>query len=460
MMNDVNKAPEAVGPENLPDLKAHVEVLLAEARAQGAYACEALALRTAHRVQRVAGDHVDPLYTDATAWLGLAVYVGQCKAEVSIDLNEGFSPGDAVSQALEKAGSACSNPFTGLADAERMAWERRDLELYHDAAFSAEDQLNWARTCDAAALAADTRIVESRGTAFSVLQRCQAYGNSHGFLDGYASSTFDLSCYVRSAADGIRRTGSNYEVQRKIELLSDPARIGDLAARRALGYLGARSMEQARMQVPVVCAPSVSAWLLASFAQAITGKVLGENASFLGDTLGAQVFSDVVTIEEDPCLPMGIGSCPFDSEGVLTQARTFVENGQLVSYALDAESSRRFGLANTGNAIGSLFDAARNLSFASGEDDQSALLVKMGRGVLLSEVRPPQLDLKSGEFSMRGIGFWIEHGEVQHALSPFTVSGNMKALFKQIAAVGRDREPVGRSLGRSLLIEQLDIVSD
>ncbi len=145
---------------------------------------------------------------------------------------------------------------------------------------------------------------------------------------------------------------------------------------------------------------------------------------------------------------MGIGSCPFDNEGVLTQARTFVENGQLVSYALDAESSRCFGLANTGNAIGSLFDAARSLSFAPGEDDQAALLVKMGRGVLLSEVRPPQLDLKSGEFSMRGIGFWIEHGQVQHALNPFTVSGNLKALFKQIAAVGRDREPVGCSLGR------------
>lgn len=107
MMNDVNKAPEAVGPENLPDLKAHVEVLLAEARAQGADACEALALRTAHRVQRVAGDHVGPLYTDATAWLGLAVYVGQCKAEVSIDLNEGFSPDEAVS-------SPCAALVSGL----------------------------------------------------------------------------------------------------------------------------------------------------------------------------------------------------------------------------------------------------------------------------------------------------------------------------------------------------------
>lgn len=459
-MNDVNKALEAVGPENLPDLKAHVEALLAEAREQGADACEALAVRTAQRVQRVVGDQVDPLYAETAGWLGLAVYVDQRKAEVSIDLNDGFSPGETVSQALEKARAASSNPFTGLADAESMAWAPRNLDLYHDAGFSAEDQLKWARACDAAALAADERIIDSRGTSFSVLQHCQAYGNSHGFLEGYATSTFDLSCYVRSAADGIRRTGSNYEVQRKIELLSDPARIGDLAARRALSYLGGRSLEQAHTQAPVVFAPSVSAWLLAAFAQAINGKVLGENASFLGDTLGSQLFSDVVTIEENPCLPMGMGSCPFDNEGVLTQARTFVENGQLVSYALDAESARRFGLANTGNSIGNLVDAARNLSFAPGQDGQSALLAKMGRGVLLSEVRTPQLDLKTGEFSMRGIGFWVENGEVQYALNPFTVSGNLKALFKHIVAVGCDLEPTGRSLGRSILIEQLDVLSN
>ncbi|MCY1405792.1 Metalloprotease PmbA [compost metagenome] len=443
-----------VGPDDLPTLKQRVQDVLDEARRQGVGACEALALRSEQKSQSVAGEAAGPADIQRQHLLGLALYVDGRKGEVLHELGDDFSPAEAVAQALAIARAANADPHLGLAEADSLAWDYPDLDLYQDWPTQAETLLDMARICDQSALQTDARIVGSRGTTLSGQARSQVFGNSHGFLAGYCHSQFMLNCYIRAEHNGIRRTGGASTAQRSLARLGDPARFGNSAARRAIDYLGDAKLQGTAW--PQVFSPQASVWLLASFIEAIDGKAVSTGASVLSGMLDKPLFGSDVAIVEFPHQYQGIGSLPYDNEGVALNTRTFVADGRLQSYALDAASARRLKMKNTGNA--SLeFEQARNLSFTPGQATQAQLLAQMNRGVFIAEARAPQVDVKQGTFSMRAIGFWVENGQIQYPLSPLTLSGDVKDIFRKVLAIGSDLEEIGRIKGVSVLVDALTI---
>ncbi|MBT9529175.1 MAG: metalloprotease PmbA, partial [Pseudomonas sp.] len=339
---------------------------------------------------------------------------------------------------------------SGLADAALMARDIQDFDLFHQWDITPEQAIEQALACEAAAFAADSRIKNADGTTLSTHQGCRVYGNSHGFIGGYASTRHSLSCVMIAEADGQMQRDYWYDVNRQGNLLADPVSIGQRAAQRAASRLGARPVPTC--EVPVLFSAELAGGLFGSFLSAISGGSLYRKSSFLEGTLGQKLFPEWLTIDERPHLMRALGSAAFDGDGLATYAKPFVEKGELVSYILGTYSGRKLGMPSTANAGG-----VHNLFVTHGDEDQAALLRRMGRGLLVTELMGQGLNMVTGDYSRGAAGYWVENGEIQFAVQEVTIAGNMRDMFKQIVAVGNDLELRSNIRTGSVLIERMTV---
>jgi len=92
-----------------------------------------------------------------------------------------------------------------------------------------------------------------------------------------------------------------------------------------------------------------------------------------------------------------------------------------------------------------------------GEEDQAALLRRMGRGLLVTELMGQGLNMVTGDYSRGAAGFWVENGEIQFAVQEVTIAGNMRDMFKQIVAVGKRPGAAHNIRTGSVLIERMTV---
>lgn len=190
--------------------------------------------------------------------------------------------------------------------------------------------------------------------------------------------------------------------------------------------------------------------------QATSGGALYRKSSFLVDSLGQQVLSPHIDIREEPHLPRGKGSTPFDDEGVVTKARDVVREGVVQGYFLSTYSARKLGLRTTGHAGGS-----QNLTLTSRltkpGDDLPAMLRKLGKGLFVIELMGQGVNYVTGDYSRGAAGFWVEGGKIQYPVHEITIAGNLREMFRRIAAVGADIYNQGSKSVGSILIERMKI---
>jgi len=200
----------------------------------------------------------------------------------------------------------------------------------------------------------------------------------------------------------------------------------------------------------------LAAGLLGSFVQAVSGGALYRKSSFLADSLGRQVFPRHIDIAEDPFVLQGKGSSPFDDEGVRVAPRKVVEGGRVAGYFLSSYSERKLGMRTTGNAGGS-----HNLTLLSRRtrpgDDLSAMLKKLGTGLFVTDLMGQGVNYVTGDYSRGAGGFWVENGEIAYPVQEITIAGNLKAMFKGIAAVGADAYGYGAKTVGSILVERMTV---
>ncbi|MCI1011032.1 metalloprotease PmbA [Pseudomonas oryzihabitans] len=441
----------AVGPPALPELREQVEAILAEARRQGASAGEVAVSVDQGLSTSVRKGEVETVEFNRDQGFGITLYAGQRKGSASTSATGPEAIRETVAAALAIAKHTSEDPCAGLADAELMAHgELPDLDLYHPWDITPEQAIEQALACEAAAYAADSRIGNADGTTLNTHQSCRVYGNSHGFVGGYASTRHSLSCVMIAGSGEAMQRDYYYDVNRIGHELMSPEEIGRRAAERAVSRLGARPVPTAK--VPVLFSPEMAAGLFGTFLAAISGGNLYRKSSFLEGTLGQQVFPDWLTLDERPHLPRALGSAAFDGEGLATYAKPFVENGQLVSYVLGSYSARKLGLQSTANAGG-----VHNLHVSHGTADQAELIRQMGTGFLVTEMMGQGTNLVTGDYSRGAGGFWIENGEIQFPVQEVTIAGRLGDMFRQILAVGSDVERRGSLRTGSVLIDGMTL---
>jgi len=443
-------AVDGVGPQALAQLQGQVEQVLAEARRQGATACEVAVSLGQGLSTSVRQGEVETVEFNRDQGFGITLYLGQRKGSASTSATGEAAIAETVAAALAIARHASEDDCAGLADAALMARELPELDLYHPWAISPEQAIERALECEAAAFATDGRIKNADGTSLNTHQGCRVYGNSQGFVGGYASTRHSLSCVMIAEDGGQMQRDYWYDVSRQGELLSDPLSIGRRAAERTVSRLGARPVPTC--EVPVLFAAELAGGLFGHLLAAISGGNLYRHSSFLEGALGEQLFPGWLNLDERPHLPRALGSASFDGDGLATYAKPFVAGGELVSYVLGTYSGRKLGLPSTANAGG-----VHNLFVSHGDEDQQALIRRMGRGLLVTELMGQGLNLVTGDYSRGAAGFWVENGEIQFPVQEVTIAGNLREMFRQIVAVGSDLELRSNIRSGSVLIERMTV---
>ncbi len=431
-------------------LEERVSELLAEAKRQGASAAEAgVSSNTGLTVTVRMGD-VETIEHTRDNGLGITVYFGQRKGSASTSDLSLEAIRDSVKAACNIARYTTEDDCAGLADAALMAVDPPELDLYHPWAIDIEGAIDLGKCCEQAARELDPRIVNSEGATLDTHAGTYVYGNSHGFVGGYPSTRHTLSCAVVGQDGDVMQRDYWYTTARDGSKLEAPQAVGKRAAARTLARLGARKIST--RQAPVVFQSDIATSLLRHFIGAIRGSSLYRKASFLVDHLGKQVFPDFIHIHENPLLVGGLGSAPFDHEGVATQTRDIVKGGVLQGYVLNSYSARKLGMQTTGNAGG-----VHNLAIDHGALDLAGLLKEMDTGLLVTELMGHGINMVTGDYSRGAAGFWVEGGEIQYPVEEITIAGNLQNIYRQLLAVGSDEELRGNYRTGSWLIENMTI---
>jgi PmbA protein len=382
----------------------------------------------------------------------VTVYFGQRKGYASTSDLSLQALKDTVEAACNIAKYTAQDTFCGLADAALMATDFPDLSLHHPWHIDVDEALALAKRCEAAALAVDPRISNSEGASIYSQSGAFAYANSHGFIGGYPSSRHSISCSVIAEAEGLMQRDYWYSSARDALDLATPEQVGQTAGTRTAKRLGARPIKTG--QYPVLFEAPLASGLISTLISAISGGNLYRKSSFLLDSLGQQIASPLLQIDEDPFLLKGAASSPFDNEGVVCKPRTLVENGVLHGYLLGSYSARKLGMQSTGNAGG-----AHNILVRSTGHSLAQLLQTMGTGLLVTELLGHGMNMVTGDYSRGAAGYWVENGEIAHPVEEITIASNMKDILKGIVAIGNDHIPNSSRLTGSILVDRMTVAS-
>ncbi len=389
--------------------------------------------------------------------LSISVYVGQRRGNANTSDFSTAAIRQTVQAAYDIARFTAEDPMAGLPDAADIApaGNRADeLELFFPWSVTSEQAAQLAKECEAAALGTDRRITNSEGAAVSAQQSHFFSAHTHGFRGGYASSRHSLSVApIASVGEDMQRDAWYSSMRDACELAS-PVRIGRYAAERALSRLGARKIST--RNCPVLFESPLAAGLLGAFVQAISGGALYRKSSFLLDSLGKQVLPKHIDIDEDPFIPRGKGSSPFDEEGVQVAPRKVVEAGRVKGYFLSSYTARKLGMRTTGNAGGSHNLVLRSRLTQAG-DDLDAMLRKLGRGLFVTELMGQGVNYVTGDYSRGASGFWVEDGRIAYPVHEITIAGNMKNMLKDIEAIGADSYNFGSKTVGSILVGKMKV---
>ncbi len=279
-----------------------------------------------------------------------------------------------------------------------------------------------------------TGITNSEGADASYSRSRIHLATSNGFLQSYDSSYFSISVSVLAGEGTGMERDYDFTSARHRSDLKSANEIGLSAANRALGRLNPRKVSSC--QVPVVFDPRVSKSMVSILTGAISGNSIARGASFLKDSMGKQIFSDKITIIDNPHLLRGFASKPFDMEGVANKKMSLVENGVLQTWLLDIRTANKLKLQTTGHASRGISappsPSSTNSYMEAGKLTPKELMADIKSGLYLTETFGMGINIITGDYSQGAAGFWIENGEIAYPVSEITIAGNLKDMFMGI----------------------------
>ena len=446
---------QEVDATRIPELQQVVSNALAQARAAGASSADADASVQKGLSVTVRMGEVDTIEYHRDRGMAVTVYFGHRKGSASTADLRAEAVSKTVTKACNIARYTASDDCAGLADAAEMAREIPDLDLDHPWSIEPEQAVEMARECEAAGLAVDARLTNSEGASLSTHRGVRVFGNSHGFLAGFPSTSHSLSCTLLAQTGADMQRDHWYSVARSATDMQPGPAIGRRAGERAIARLGAQRIGTRRASV--LFSPEMARGLYAHFIGAIRGASQYRRASFLLDSAGQQIFPQFLQLQERPHLPRGLASSGFDSEGVATRDRDLVSNGVLDGYVLGSYSARKLGLQTTGNAGG-----VHNLlvSAPGASHDFSGLLAQMGSGLYVTELMGQGVNGVTGDYSRGASGYWVENGALSYPVHEITIAGNLRDMLRGIVAIGTDVDTQGAIRCGSAIVDGMTIAGE
>ncbi|HTW44852.1 MAG TPA: metallopeptidase TldD-related protein [Acidobacteriaceae bacterium] len=412
---------------------------------------------------------VETLKESGSRGMGLRVLVASNNGyRVASTSTSDFTPegiAHLVNGAIALARVTSEDPFAGLADASEFGQLEGDLQLFHEDVYSlpSAERIEYARRAEVAALAADTRITNSDGGSFDAATGRKVFANSRGFAGEYRASSCSISVSpIALGQNGEMQRDYWYTYARALKNLDTPESVGLEAARRTLRRLDARRVKT--QQVPLVFSPEVARSLIGSIFNAASGDSIYRGASFFTGKLGQQVAAPSVTVVDDGTLIGGLGTSPFDGEGLPSRRTVIVENGVLVNYVLNTYTARKLGMKSTGNASRGLAGnpgiGPNNLFLVAGWQSPEDILRAVPSGLYVTSLMGQGVNMVTGDYSRGASGLWIESGELTWPVQEITVAGNLRDIFQNITAIANDLVFRGSVASPTLRIDGMTIAGE
>ena len=436
--------------DHLNDRAKHVVTL---SKKQGAeHADVALHVSKGFTVSACDGD-VENVQHEHDVSVDITVYNDQRVGSTSTNDMSDIALEEAVKKACYIATKTAKDPFSGLAEKADLAFDYPTIALCSAWDIDPGDAIKLAISVEKNARDYDKRITKAEGIYVSSHMGAYVYANTLGFIGGYHTSRHSLTGVLIAADSKTNDMQQAYDftqARRSDDLLSVEA-LAEKIAKKTVARLNPRTLST--RSCAVLLTSEVAKNFVGNILSAISGRRQYRRATFLVDQLGQSILPDFISIIESPHVDFGIGSAPFDAEGVATVDREIISNGVLNNYLLSSYSARQLKTKTTGHAGG-----VHNASFVAKETiSREKMLQQMGTGLLVTDIIGPGDNVVTGDYSMGVFGYWVERGEIQYPVADVTIAANMKDMMRTIVAVGDDLDTRHSVKVPSLLIESMRV---
>jgi len=445
----------------MPDLQASAQHVIDHARKAGATTADVMIREDNSFSVTVRMGEVETLKEAISRSLMLRVFVGKRTATShTSDLNDKMVE-QLVDETVEMAKLTSEDESGGLPDEAVRRDGFADLQLLDPSwdDLTPAERIDLAVQTEAAALSTDKAITNSEGSSFEYTRSKTALANTRGFNGAYEGTGGALFCVpIAQSKDGMQRDHWMSAARHRKQMES-PQEIGKKAAARALRRLGARKVPTG--EVAVVFDPLSARSLLGHVFEAVSGSAIYRRSSFLIDQIGASVAADNITIVDDALMPAGLGSSPFDDEGVPTRVTPIIENGVLRNYLHSAYTARKLSGRPTGNgsraASGVVTIGPTNFYLKAGQYTPDEIISSIKKGLYVVELIGFGVNTVTGDYSRGAVGIWIEDGKFVHPVQEVTIAGNLREMLKNIEMVGNDVTFLGSIAAPTLKVTNMVI---
>jgi PmbA protein len=334
-----------------------------------------------------------------------------------------------AARAVAMARVSPEDPYQGLAPQNHLASTFPQLDLLDEKPADTAGLTEAALACESGGLAVDG-VSKSLGAGAGWGVTGFVLATSGGFEGQYCRSRISISAGM-VAGDGVKMERDHeFRSVVHVEDLPAPVEIGRIAGERAVRRLNPRQIKSGR--VPVVFDRRVSAGIAGALAGAINGASVARGTSFLRNDMGKRIASPSITLRDDPLRLRGLGSRPFDGEGMPVEPIEPVRGGMLECWLLDWATGRELGLESNGRAgrTGSgTSPSTTNCYIEAGTLAVDEMIGSLASGLLVTETIGHGVNMVTGDYSKGASGFWIENGELAFPVSEITIAGNLRDMF-------------------------------
>lgn len=380
----------------------------------------------------------------SSAGLGLRVFKDGrlgCAYTTGLELAE---IARAAKEAVENSRFSQPDPLNGLPESFAPAEEPADLQIYSDE-FDLVDsarKIEFVLDVESRALRHDRRVKACEDVTYGDGKGRVYIANSRGFNGSYASTACHSYANVIVSEQGDTQSGFAIRSGRHLGEL-DAGAVAEEAASRAVMLLGARSLTPRR--ATVVFDPLVFIQILGSLTPAFSAEAAQKGRSLFAGKVGLPIGADALTIVDNGRLTGGLGSAPFDDEGVATQETPVIKGGVLDNLLYNAYSARKDKRASTGNASRGSFKtppgtSPTNLFVKPGDMSRDEIIAGVKEGLCVTSVAGLHAGVNpiTGQFSVGASGLWISRGKPVRPVREITIASTLFDLLKNVVEVGSD----------------------
>jgi PmbA protein len=211
----------------------------------------------------------------------------------------------------------------------------------------------------------------------------------------------------------------------------------------------------------VIFDPLTARTLVKHIFDAVSGDAIYRQRSFLVGQIGQRVAGENVTIVDDARRIGGLGSCPFDDEGVTSQRTSVIEQGVLRNYLHSAYTARKLTACPTGNGsrtgTGSISVGPTNFYLKPGTTVPEEIIASVREGLYVIELIGFGVNTVNGDYSRGVTGLWIEDGKFAYPVHEVTIAGNLQQMLQDIEMIGNDITFMGSVAAPTLKVRKMTL---